>query len=105
MVREKKPSRIIEIGSGGSTKIIAAALKMNFIENYQKSQLISIEPYPQDFLKDFANVSKDFLEFSLLTQKVESVDLSVFESLQANDILFVEQLLRSNGCGAGCQFN
>jgi predicted O-methyltransferase YrrM len=90
MVREKKPSRIIEIGSGGSTKIIAAALKMNFIENSQKSQLISIEPYPQDFLKDFANVSKDFLEFSLLTQKVEAVDLSVFESLQTNDILFVD---------------
>ena len=90
MVREKKPSRIIEIGSGGSTKIIAAALRMNFIENYQKSQLISIEPYPQDFLKDFANVSKDFLEFSLLTQKVEAVDLSVFESLQTNDILFVD---------------
>lgn len=90
MVREKKPSRIIEIGSGGSTKIIAAALKMNFIENSQKSQLISIEPYPQDFLKDFANTSKDFLEFSLLTQKVEAVDLSVFESLQTNDILFVD---------------
>ena len=49
MVREKKPSRVIEIGSGGSTKIIAAALRMNFIENSQKSQLISIEPYPQDF--------------------------------------------------------
>ena len=90
MVRERKPSRVIEIGSGGSTKIIAAALRMNFIENHQKSQLISIEPYPQDFLKDFANVSKDFLEFSLLTQKVEAVDLSVFESLQANDILFVD---------------
>jgi hypothetical protein len=105
MVREKKPNRVIEIGSGGSTKIIAAALRMNFIENSQKSQLISIEPYPQDFLKDFANVSKDFLEFSLLTQKVETLDLPVFESLQANDILFVEQLLRSNGCAAGCQFN
>ncbi len=90
MVREKKPSQVIEIGSGGSTKIIAAALRMNFIENSQKSQLISIEPYPQDFLKDFANVSKDFLEFSLLTQKVEAVDLSVFESLQTNDILFVD---------------
>ncbi len=61
--------------------------------------------FAQDFLKDFANVSKDFLEFSLLTQKVEAVDLSVFESLQTNDILFVEQLLRSNGCAAGCQFN
>lgn len=90
MVREKKPNRVIEIGSGGSTKIIAAALRMNFIENSQKSQLISIEPYPQDFLKDFANVSQDFLEFSLLTQKVEAVDLSVFESLQTNDILFVD---------------
>jgi predicted O-methyltransferase YrrM len=90
MVREKKPSRVIEIGSGGSTKIIATALRMNFIENPQKSQLISIEPYPQDFLKDFANVSKDFLEFSLLTQKVEAVNLSVFESLQTNDILFVD---------------
>ncbi|GCA91812.1 class I SAM-dependent methyltransferase [Microcystis aeruginosa] len=90
MVREKKPDRVIEIGSGGSTKIIAAALKINFIENSQKSQLISIEPYPQDFLKDFANVSKDFVEFSLLTQKVESIELSVFESLQTNDILFVD---------------
>lgn len=90
MVREKKPSRVIEIGSGGSTKIIAAALKMNFLENSQTPQLISIEPYPQDFLKNFVNVSKDFLEFSLLTQKVEAVDLSIFESLQTNDILFVD---------------
>jgi predicted O-methyltransferase YrrM len=90
MVREKKPSRVIEIGAGGSTKIIAAAFRMNFMENHQKSQLISIEPYPQDFLKGFADISQYFLEFKLLTQKVEAVDLEVFESLQTNDILFVD---------------
>ncbi len=40
MVREKKPDRVIEIGSGGSTKILAAALKMNFIENTNTNKIL-----------------------------------------------------------------
>ncbi|MGV2387338.1 MAG UNVERIFIED_CONTAM: class I SAM-dependent methyltransferase [Microcystis novacekii LVE1205-3] len=91
MVRERKPSQVIEIGSGGSTKITGQGFKNEFYRKFPKITTdLRIEPYPQDFLKDFANVSKDFLEFSLLTQKVETVDLSVFESLQTNDILFVD---------------
>jgi hypothetical protein len=51
MVRERKPSQVIEIGSGGSTKILAKALRMNFIENSQKSQLISNRALSSRFFK------------------------------------------------------
>ena len=90
MIREKKPAKLVEIGSGGSTQIIASALKMNFLDNSRKSQLISIEPYPRDFLRKLSTDDRDFMEFSLIEQKVQEIDLSIFESLQENDIIFVD---------------
>jgi hypothetical protein len=90
IIREKKPKKIIEVGSGGSTLIIAAALRMNFLESQEKSQLISIEPYPQEFLKRLSQTSSDYYSYTLLEQKIQETDLSIFKSLSENDILFID---------------
>jgi Methyltransferase domain len=90
IVREKKPKRIVEIGAGDSTQIIAAALKMNFFENSKKTSFFVIEPFPRDFLKKFEVNFHDFMDFSLIVKPIQFVDLSLFELLDENDILFID---------------
>lgn len=80
-IRHLKPKKVVEIGSGWSTKIAAQAT----LRNNNKSELISIEPYPQPFLK------KGFPGFTrLIAKKVEQVPLSFFEGLSSGDILFID---------------
>lgn len=90
MVREYKPEKIIEIGAGGSTHIIAAALKKTFSETKQKTDFCSIDPYPMPSLEGLCQASDAFTEFQLLKKHVQDVDISLFESLKENDILFVD---------------
>lgn len=90
MVRDKKPRKIIEIGAGGSTQIIAAALKKNLAETQEKAKFFSIDPYPRHFLRDFQDKVNSFMEFVLVEELVQCVDLSMFESMEENDILFVD---------------
>ncbi len=83
-VREHKPKRIIEVGSGNTTRLLAAALRKNTAEGFP-GELITIEPYPAPFLKQgFPGLTK------LLVQPVQSVALDLFRTLQANDVLFID---------------
>ena len=87
LIRKNKPSRIIEIGSGYSSRVIAAALLANIAEDNQYTpEYTIIDPYsPIDISKfPFPKNTK------LLKTQVETVDLSVFQELQANDILFID---------------
>jgi len=80
LIRLLKPKKIIEIGSGWSTKIAARAS----LEN-KTTQLYSVEPYPQPVLK------KGFPGFKkLIEKKVEDVNLDFFQSLESGDILFID---------------
>lgn len=80
IIRHFKPKKIIEIGSGQSTKIAATACLKN-----KNTKLISIEPYPQAILKrGFPGLSK------LIPRKVEEIYIKVFKRLKANDILFID---------------
>ena len=80
MVRHFRPKRIIEIGSGFSTMISAAAALRN-----GHTELIAIEPHPGDLLRaGFPGLS------ALIPQKVEEVDPMLFSTLQSGDILFVD---------------
>lgn len=90
IIRDKKPRKIIEIGSGGSTLVMAAALKLNFLEDRVKTKLISIEPYPKQFLRELEATCNDFMEYVLLENKVQNLDISIFKTLNENDILFVD---------------
>jgi len=90
MIRDIKPSRIIEIGAGGSTLIMMAALHRNFSETQRKTTFVSIEPYPRNILDEVRGRTHDFVDFNLLERNVQEVDSSVFEGLEENDILFVD---------------
>ena len=83
LIRDIKPAHIIEIGCGYSTQIAALAIAKNQQEG-KVGKIICIEPYPESQLTE-AN-----LEIQLITQRVETIDLEVFEQLSAGDILFID---------------
>lgn len=84
LVRRYKPSRIVEIGSGNTTLLLAAALRRNIAEGFN-GELISIEPNPAPFLRHgIPGVTR------LIEAPVQTVPLDLFRSLEANDILFID---------------
>lgn len=94
LIRYHKPRRVVEIGSGNSTLLAAAAIRKNQEETGQQSELICIEPYPMPMLR------QTIPELSQLIEKrVQDVDLSFFEELQDGDILFIDSthVLRPGG--------
>ena len=85
MLRHYKPQRIIEIGSGWSTILSEYALRKNLAETGVKASITAIEPYPSDFLRHYASSDVQILE-----QEVQKVDLNIFQTLEENDILFID---------------
>lgn len=83
LIRDLRPSRVIEIGAGYSTRIAGLALGANLREGH-KGALTVIEPYPQPRLTEAR------IEMQLIVEPVEKVDLAVFRSLGAGDILFID---------------
>jgi len=92
IIRKNEPKRIIEIGSGNSSKIIASALSATQIN----TRYTIIDPYS---LIDVACYPKGS---DLLKKPVEEVDLSVFLELQEKDILFIDS---SHVCKIGSDVN
>ena len=87
MVRELKPQRILEVGSGYSTTIAWAALEQNRREDNKPAEIIAIEPYPSQVLRELANTADNV---ALVQSKVESVESQLFEKLRSGDILFID---------------
>jgi hypothetical protein len=87
-----KPHKVIEIGSGNSTKIAAMALKRNLIESFLECQHICIEPYEMDWLMRMDGIS-------LIREKVENLDIDWQETLEAGDLLFIDSshIIRPQG--------
>ena len=83
LIRFKKPKRIIEIGSGFSTRMARRALAANERDDPQYScEHILIEPYEHKWLDD--------LGLQVIREKVENSDMRMFEKLEADDILFID---------------
>ena len=80
-VRGGKPRRVIEIGSGVSTYCMIEAASRNAAEGRPVS-ITCIEPYPSRWLSE--------APVQLVRQRVEAVSPSVFEALEAGDLLFVD---------------
>jgi predicted O-methyltransferase YrrM len=83
-VRATKPSRIIEIGSGYSTRLLAAALQKNCEED-QPGELTTIDPCPERLPKKSMGA-----DVHVLTESVQQAELELFEELQGGDILFID---------------
>lgn len=82
LLRHWQPAKIIEVGSGFSSLLIAD-VNQRFLAG--KTHITCIEPYPRPFLKaGIAGIS------TLIENRVEDIDLAVFASLGAGDILFID---------------
>lgn len=84
-LRHTNPKRIIEVGSGFSSAVILDTAD-KFLPHYP--EITFIEPYP-DRLKNLLK-PQDFERCKLLETKVQEVPLSIFTSLRAGDILFID---------------
>ncbi len=83
LIRSLKPKKIIEIGSGLSSRVIRGAIKLNAYSNFECKYTI-IDPYSS--LKD-NNFDKNT---TIIRQPVETMDLDIFKELEENDILFID---------------
>lgn len=91
MIRHYKPRRVIEIGSGHSTRIAKLALDKNENDGYSSKHLC-IEPYEMPWLEQLG-------VDEVIRRKVEDVDPRFFDELEARDILFIDSshVLRTGG--------
>jgi hypothetical protein len=85
MIRHHKPSTVVEIGSGMSSRVVANALAMNRDEHSDYSEYIIVDPYPADFVRSGLIEVKQLVE-----NRVELLDPSFFDLLDDNDILFID---------------
>lgn len=81
---EYKPMKVIEIGSGYSSCVLYDVDRLHFSGKIEKT---FIEPYPK-LLKQL--LSEEIDTCQLIPKKLEDLDVSIFESLEENDILFVD---------------
>ena len=80
MLRHFQPRLIIEVGGGFSSLITGEAVARG-----NKTELICIEPFPRDFLRQgFPGLQ------SLIEKQVQDVDLEFFDRLESGDVLFID---------------
>ena len=91
VLRHFKPRRMIEIGSGFSTLIAAAALRENRAEDCP-SVHTCIEPYSNRWLEEITDLS-------VLRSRVEEVGSELFHELGSGDVLFIDSshMIRPGG--------
>ncbi len=77
--------RVIEIGSGYTTACMLDTFEESGIEDFS---ITCIEPYPDRLLSLLRE--NDWKRVNLLQQLVQTVNIDVFESLEAGDMLFVD---------------
>lgn len=82
LLRHWRPSRVIEVGSGFSS-LLMADVNRRFLGG--QVDITCVEPYPRPFLRDdLPGLSR------VIVDQVQRVALSEFERLDAGDILFID---------------
>jgi len=79
IVQLYRPAKIVEVGSGYSTQLFRQAIA----DAGAKSHLTSIDPDPRQDIVQYSD--------TVLRERVETLtDISLFEQLQKNDVLFID---------------
>jgi len=78
LVRETRPRRIIEVGSGHSTRFMARAIR----DGALATELTAIDPAPRADIEG--------LGATVIRGNVHTAGIAPFEALQAGDILFID---------------
>ncbi len=81
MIRDTKPRRIVEIGSGHSTRLAMRAAGLN-----RSGSITCVEPYPMPSIRRAAEAGA----LRLVESKVQDVDLGLFTELERGDVLFID---------------
>lgn len=84
ILRANKPRRVIEVGSGYSSKVIAGALAMNRAQGAPCDYTI-IDPYPGDFVRNGGAKARE-----VVAKCVETTAPELFTQLGRNDVLFID---------------
>lgn len=85
LVRHLKPKRIIELGSGSTTLVMAWANEANRREGAEPANLLAFDPYPSPLVTGgVAGLNE------VLAARPERIDRHRLSQLEANDILFVD---------------
>lgn len=84
MLREFKPRRVIEVGSGFSSCVMLDTSEL-FFDN--QINFTFIEPYPE-LLHSLIRGQDE--KHTILPVKLQDVDINIFQSLETNDILFID---------------
>ncbi len=95
MVRALRPARIIEIGSGRTTCLIAQALRANRRDDPDyECEFVAVEPYPPEYLQP---PPPEVTRFE--RQPLEKLPWSLFASLGPGDLLFIDSshVVRTGG--------
>jgi hypothetical protein len=85
MIRQAKPKRLIEVGSGYSS---AMTLDTNELHFGDRIQCTFIEPYPELLLSLIRPADRERVE--IVPTRVQDVPVERFEALEAGDILFID---------------
>jgi predicted O-methyltransferase YrrM len=85
MIRELKPRRILEIGSGHTSALILDTNERYFDGGIDCT---FVEPHPQ-LLLSLLRPDEDH-DPRLIARKLQDVNLTLFDTLEAGDILFVD---------------
>lgn len=76
LVRERKPRRIVEVGSGHSTRVLSRALG-------GVGEIIAIDPAPRADIIDLPGVR-------VVPSTLQATSLELFDALKAGDALFID---------------
>jgi predicted O-methyltransferase YrrM len=82
MLRDLRPTRIIEVGSGYSS-LVTARVNREFLDG--RMRFTCIDPHPHDFLVEGVPGISD-----LRIEEVQDTPLEFFEELGTGDVLFVD---------------
>jgi predicted O-methyltransferase YrrM len=84
IIQKERPRRIVEVGSGFSS-----ALMLDTLHHANMSTALTfIEPYPERLFSLLT--PDDRAASSVIVRRVQEVPLSVFEQLEAQDLLFID---------------
>lgn len=91
-IRTVRPNKIIEIGSGYSTRIARLALRRNRLETGCSVRHVCIEPYEMQWLEELDGIN-------ILRKRVEDCDVLWTSELASGDLLFIDSshIIRPQG--------
>jgi hypothetical protein len=75
LLREQKPTSVVEIGQGSSTRVALAALQRNSLETGSKARFLSIDPYTRLLRVQLKTEHVEFEQWHKPIQAVPTADI------------------------------